>query len=86
MTDEDKALVESLRLGHEGPAAARIEAQAAEIEALREEVEKWVFYTKEAMLMCKDLQLKERAKTVAWLHKAGYRQIADAIEAKEHLK
>ena len=32
MTDEDKALVERLRLGHEGPAAARIEAQAAEIE------------------------------------------------------
>ena len=32
MTDEDKALVERLRLGHEGPAAARIKAQAAEIE------------------------------------------------------
>ena len=38
MTDEDKALVERLRQGHEGPAAARIEAQAAEIEKLREEV------------------------------------------------
>jgi hypothetical protein len=29
---------------------------------------------------------EERAKIVAWLHEAGYRQIADAIEAKEHLK
>jgi hypothetical protein len=28
----------------------------------------------------------ERAKIVAWLHEAGYRQIADAIEAKEYLK
>jgi hypothetical protein len=36
VTDEDKALVERLRLGHEGPAANRIEAQAAEIERLRE--------------------------------------------------
>ena len=29
---------------------------------------------------------EERAKIVAWLHEAGYRQIADKIEAKEHLK
>jgi hypothetical protein len=29
---------------------------------------------------------EERAKIVAWLHEAGYRQIADAIEAKDHLK
>jgi hypothetical protein len=39
MTDEDKALVERLRLGHEGPAAARIEAQAAEIDKLRDVVD-----------------------------------------------
>ena len=29
---------------------------------------------------------EECAKIVAWLHEAGYRQIADAIEAKEYLK
>jgi hypothetical protein len=29
---------------------------------------------------------EERAKIVAWLNAAGYRQIADNIEAKEHLK
>jgi hypothetical protein len=29
---------------------------------------------------------EERAKIVAWLYEAGYRQIAAAIEAKEHLK
>jgi hypothetical protein len=29
---------------------------------------------------------EERAKIVAWLHEAGYRQIAVAIEAEEHLK
>ena len=29
---------------------------------------------------------QERAKIVAWLLEAGYRQIAVAIEAKEHLK
>jgi hypothetical protein len=29
---------------------------------------------------------EERAKIVAWLHEAGYRQIANAIEAKEYLK
>jgi hypothetical protein len=28
----------------------------------------------------------ERERILAWLHRAGYRQIADAIEAKEHLK
>jgi hypothetical protein len=28
---------------------------------------------------------QERAKIVAWLHEAGYRQIANKIEAKEHL-
>jgi hypothetical protein len=62
------------------------EAQAAEIERLREEVEKWVFYTRQTMLMYKDIQLEERAKIVAWLHEAGYRQIAVAVEAGEHLK
>ena len=29
---------------------------------------------------------EERSKMVAWLRGAGYRQIADAIEAKDHLK
>jgi hypothetical protein len=29
---------------------------------------------------------EERAKIVAWLHEAGYRQIADKIDVKEHLK
>jgi hypothetical protein len=29
---------------------------------------------------------QERAKIVAWLNTAGYRQIADKIEAKEYLK
>ena len=29
---------------------------------------------------------EERAKIVAWLLEAGYRQIANAIEEKEHLK
>jgi hypothetical protein len=43
MTDEDKALVERLRLGHEGPAADRIEAQAAEIEKLREALKPFVY-------------------------------------------
>lgn len=27
----------------------------------------------------------ERDRIVAWLHKAGYRQIAGAIDVKEHL-
>lgn len=29
---------------------------------------------------------EERAKIVAWLHEAGYRQIANGIEEGEHLK
>jgi hypothetical protein len=29
--------------------------------------------------------MEESAKIVAWLHEAGYRQIADKIEAKEYL-
>ena len=45
MTDNDKALVERLRQGHEGPAADRIEALSAENErlreALREVFEEW---------------------------------------------
>lgn len=30
--------------------------------------------------------LDERAATVAFLKKQGYRQVADALERKEHLK
>jgi hypothetical protein len=33
-----------------------------------------------------EAQAAERERIVAWLYEAGYRQIANAIEAKEHLK
>jgi uncharacterized membrane protein len=61
----------------------QIEAQAAEIDRLR--------YLNDlnavpAGALRYRLTDDERAKIVAWLHEAGYRQIADKIDAKEHLK
>ena len=60
----------------------RIETQAAEIERLR--------YLNDLNAIPAGIiedrgRMEERAKIVAWLHEAGYRQIADKIEAKEHL-
>lgn len=54
MSEDDKALVERLRLGHEGPAAARIEAQAAEIEKLREAL--------------RDIQIEAERERGNWTH------------------
>lgn len=35
--------------------------------------------------LLKAARLNERERVTAWLRKHGYRQLADAIEAKEHL-
>ena len=95
MTDEDKALVERLRLGHEGPAAARIKAQAAEIERLQLECK--AQYDRGYYDGRRYDGAEERAKIVAWLmrEEKGYpsteysgfaAMIREEIEAKEHLK
>lgn len=55
MTDEDKALVERLRLGHEGPAAARIEALEAENMMLREERDRLINFVN---IMCEEYGLE----------------------------
>ena len=62
----------------------RIEAQAAEIERLKLECQ--AQYDRGYYDGRQYDGAEERAKIVAWLHEAGYRQIADKIEAKEHLK
>jgi hypothetical protein len=36
-------------------------------------------------LNCEQAAAEERERIVAWLRKAGYRQLADAIEAGKHL-
>ena len=49
MTDDDKALVERLRQGHEGPAADRIEALSAENERLGEALRDVLVYAPDFM-------------------------------------
>ena len=87
MTDEDKALVERLRLGHEGPAADHIEAQAAEIEKLQLECK--AQYDRGYYDGRRYDGAEERAKIVAWLRETIFNctlaDIPSAIEAEEHL-
>jgi hypothetical protein len=70
----------------EGAIDGAMAAACAEIEKLREEVEQVVtgrFIAAENAIEA--AAAEERAKIVAWLHEAGYRQIANKIEAKEYL-